>query len=325
MLAPANHALPMEASTAQLQRLLAWYHDAGVDVAVQEVARNYMQRPLASSPSAMAGGEVMPAALALAEPAPTPYHAAPVAALPQNAAMAVPRPRSAPAGGLGGGMGSPAAAAAEAAALAEKATTLDALFDAIRGFEGCSIKRTAMHTVIADGNPAAPVLFIGEAPGAEEDKRGIPFCGASGQLLDRMLASIGLDRTNVYISNTVYWRPPGNRQPNKEELMICAPFVRRLIQLVAPKLIVAVGGTASSALLQTEQGITKLRGKPHRYPAGALANADQTAGEGGDGLPCFVLFHPSYLLRQPAHKALAWRDLLQIRAWMAQNGLISAS
>jgi DNA polymerase len=199
-----------------------------------------------------------------------------------------------------------AAAIAEARRLADEATTIEALEAAVRGFEGCAIKRTATKTVFCDGNRQAGLMLIGEAPGAQEDAQGIPFCGPSGWLLDKMFAAIGYDRTSFYITNTVFWRPPGNRQPNAEELAICKPFVERHIALIDPKLLVLVGGTAAKAVLGTETGVTRLRGKAYSYRT-PYADKDY---------PVAVIYHPSYLLRQPAQKRATWGDLLAIKMQM---------
>jgi uracil-DNA glycosylase family 4 len=194
----------------------------------------------------------------------------------------------------------------DAKALAAKATTLDELEASIRGFEGCALKRTARNTVFADGNRKSKILLIGEAPGEKEDAQGIPFCGPSGALLDKMLGSIGLDRTKCLITNTIYWRPPGNRQPSPEEVLLCKPFVEKSIELVDPALIILVGGTAAKTILGTDQGISRLRGRKFTF----------TNPTGGKTHPAALIFHPSYLLRQPAHKRLAWHDLLMIEQWL---------
>jgi len=251
--------------------LLQWYIDAGVDEAIQEEPRNYF----------VAASAAMQAAPALSAAVPVPAaHPKPV--LPPSLAGAV----------------------AEARKLADAAETLADLEKAVREFEGCSIKRTAKNTVFSDGNPAAKLMLIGEAPGAQEDIQGIPFCGPSGWLLDKMLASIGIDRTSAYITNTLFWRPPGNRQPNTEELAICQPFVERHIALIDPALLVLVGGTAAKAVLGTEQGITRLRGKNYAY---RTPYRDKE-------YPVSIVYHPSYLLRQPAQKRATWQDLLAIKA-----------
>jgi DNA polymerase len=204
---------------------------------------------------------------------------------------------------------SPRNAASEAEKLAIASKTLDELHDAIRCFEGCSLKRGASSTVLMDGNPSSDLLLIGEAPGAEEDRQGIPFCGPSGKLLDKMLGSIGRDRTTSCITNMIYWRPPGNRKPSTEEILICQSFVWRHIALIRPKLVVLVGGTAASGLLDTQLGITRLRGKPYSL---TIPSQFLEQGEPAE-IPAQVLFHPSFLLRQPNYKRLAWQDLLSIR------------
>ncbi len=189
----------------------------------------------------------------------------------------------------------------EAARLAAQCDTLDALYEAINSFDGCALKRTASNTVIYDGVTTSNVMIIGEAPGREEDIQGIPFCGPSGQLLDKMLAAIGLSRSeNCYITNVLFWRPPGNRKPNPEELAMLAPFVNRHIHLFAPALILVMGGTAAGSLLQETRGITRIRGRLYHY------ETEQEATP----IPVIPTYHPSYLLRQPGHKRLAWQDLL---------------
>ncbi|MGB8842162.1 MAG: uracil-DNA glycosylase [Aliidongia sp.] len=198
----------------------------------------------------------------------------------------------------------PPAAVAQARASAAAATTLDELRAAISAFDGCALRRTAINTVFADGIAQSRIMFIGEAPGADEDRIGRPFVGASGQLLDRMLATIGLDRTrNAYITNVLFWRPPGNRKPTEAEIAICRPFVERHIALVDPLFIVLVGGTASAALLPGSAGITKARG---HWAAVTI-----------DGLPrpvqAIPMYHPSFLLRSPDRKRESWIDLLTIR------------
>jgi uracil-DNA glycosylase len=192
-----------------------------------------------------------------------------------------------------------AASARETAAACRSVAEIEA---ALRTFDGCALKETALKLCLADGNPGAELMLIGEAPGAEEDRQGKPFVGPSGQLLDRMLATIGLNRTRVYITNSIYWRPPGNRAPTAAEIAACQPFLERQIELIRPKLIVFVGGIAARGLLGVKEGVTKLRGRRLLYP---LAD--------GSTVPAMVMFHPAYLLRQPSHKRLAWRDLLAIR------------
>jgi DNA polymerase len=207
----------------------------------------------------------------------------------------------------GGSAPSPslAAAIAEARAAADAAADLASLERAVRSFNGCSLKKTATTTVFADGVAASRVMFIGEAPGADEDRNGVPFCGVSGQLLDKMLGFIGLKRKeNFYITNALFWRPPGNRQPTPEELAICRPFVEKHIALVNPKLLVLVGGTATQSLLNDPRGITRLRGQRFDYKNDYMQLRVTTQ----------VMYHPSYLLRQPMAKRQTWADLLAIKA-----------
>ncbi len=171
----------------------------------------------------------------------------------------------------------------------------------ILDFDGCALKKTATNLVFADGNPAAQVMLIGEAPGADEDRQGKPFVGQSGKLLNKMLASIGLNRNTVYITNILPWRPPGNRTPTDHEIVQCMPFVRRHIALIKPTYIVTLGGIAAKSLLDTNTGIMRLRGQWKTY------NKD------GLNIPVLPIFHPAFLLRTPAHKREAWQDLLSLK------------
>ena len=190
-----------------------------------------------------------------------------------------------------------------ARALAEAATTLAELRAALERFEGCPLKKAAKNLVFADGNPAADLMFVGEAPGRDEDERGLPFVGVSGRLLDRMVASIGLDRTrNFYLTNILCWRPPGNRTPTDAEVSLFLPFARRHIALARPRHVVLLGGTAAKALLGAREGITRLRGRWHRLEI-----------EGLGTVPALATLHPAYLLRQPSAKREAWQDLLTLR------------
>ncbi|RDE10597.1 uracil-DNA glycosylase [Pelagibacterium lacus] len=186
--------------------------------------------------------------------------------------------------------------------LAAGATSLDALRAMLERFDGCGLKLRATNLVFADGNPEAEIMLVGEAPGREEDLQGKPFVGRSGQLLDRMLKAIGLDRTKVYIANTVPWRPPGNRTPSPAEVAVCLPFLYRQIELVAPKVLVALGGASASTLFETDTGITRLRGQWRELTVG------------NHTMRAVATLHPAYLLRQPAAKKLAWQDLLAIQA-----------
>lgn len=193
---------------------------------------------------------------------------------------------------------------AEAESLARGATTLEALKLAIDGFDGCPLKAGANKTVVFDGVQGAPVMVIGEGAGGREDKVGLPFVGKAGELLDKMLAAISLDRkSNTFITNVTYWRPPGNRNPTPDELLVCRPFVDRMIELNAPKLILAVGGVSAKTLLHSKTGIMKLRGQWTEY-----------ATPSGFAAPMLATFHPAYLLRRPEDKSRAWRDLLELQS-----------
>jgi DNA polymerase len=198
----------------------------------------------------------------------------------------------------------------DAMALAAAATSLAELKTAMEAFEGCSLKRSAANTVFADGTPQGRVLFIGEAPGRDEDRIGKPFVGRAGQLLDKMLASIGLDRTrNAYITNVINWRPPDNRDPTPEEATICLPFLRRHIELADPGVIVLLGAVAARHVMGISEGIMKSRGRWQEYNVA------------GRMVPIMPTLHPAYLLRQPAHKKLAWRDLQAVAIRMQSLGL----
>ncbi len=191
----------------------------------------------------------------------------------------------------------------DACAAAANAGTIEELKAAVAGFDGCALKKTATNLVFGDGNPKAKIVLIGEGPGAEEDRQGVPFVGPSGLLLDKMLASIGLDRDSVYISNTVFWRPPGNRTPTSGETALCLPFVERLMELIDPEILITLGGPAAKAMLAETAGIGRLRGKWYTYSTPKLSRPVQAT----------ALFHPAYLLRSPDHKREAWHDLLMIR------------
>jgi uracil-DNA glycosylase len=196
----------------------------------------------------------------------------------------------------------PDAAALEASDLARKAGSLAELRDLMASFEGCALKATASKLCFADGNPKARLMLVGEAPGAEEDRAGVPFVGRSGQLLDRMLGAIGLKReTDVYIANVVPWRPPGNRTPTQQEVAICLPFIQRQIALVDPDILLCIGGPSAQALLGFS-GILASRGKWTEYDTGQRR------------IRAIATLHPAYLLRQPLQKRLAWRDLRALKA-----------
>ena len=190
--------------------------------------------------------------------------------------------------------------------IATSCHNLEELRHAVEEFTGCELKKYAKNTVFSDGNPQAEIMLIGEAPGANEDLQGIPFCGASGKLLDKMLAAINLDRESIYITNTVFWRPPGNRQPTHQEAEICRPFVEKHIALISPKIIVLVGGIAASSILGCTIGISKVRGQFYEYQNQYIEKPITTT----------AIFHPAYLMRQPKQKKLAWEDLQKIRDFL---------
>jgi len=270
-----------------IEQLIDWYAAMGVDEAIGEIAVDRLAAPSAKT------SDIAPAP-ALPSPAAIP------AAIP---ATSLPIPVSAPPAARPGAtmaLGEQLLAARRAAAAAE---TLDALRAAVEGFDGCSLKATATHTVFADGNPAAPLMLIGEAPGADEDRLGRPFVGASGQLLDRMLATIGIDRSSAYITNILFWRPPGNRKPTEAEVAVCRPFVERHIALVNPRVVILVGGTASAALVPGSEGITRLRGRWF----------DLSVNGVNETFTAMAMYHPSFLLRSPERKRDAWADLLSLK------------
>ncbi len=192
--------------------------------------------------------------------------------------------------------------------IAARAPDLAALEAAVAKFEGCPLRKTAKNLCFARGNTEAQLMLIGEAPGRDEDLHGEPFVGRAGQLLDRMLAAIGLGRNDVYITNVVYWRPPGNRTPTPQEVQACHPFLQRQIELVNPEMLVLLGGSAAKQLLGTDQGIMKLRGKWKSYDVL------------GRAIPTMATLHPAYLLRNPLAKRQAWQDLLAIKAALAKSG-----
>ncbi|KAA2213625.1 uracil-DNA glycosylase [Pseudoroseomonas oryzae] len=242
----------------------------------------------------------------------TPERQAPEAAAAPGAAPAQPAPARAAAARRAPPPMAPALIPAlrDTHALAAAAGSLEALREAVRGLE-TPLRDTATNLVFADGNPASPLMLIGEAPGAEEDRLGRPFVGASGQLLDRMLASIGLDRTQqnpaqaVYITNILPWRPPGNRNPTDAEVNLFLPMVIRHIALVRPRHVLMLGGVSAKALLRRREGITRLRGRWHELPGDDTLEIPAT--------PAMASWHPAYLLRNPAAKRDAWADLLLLR------------
>jgi DNA polymerase len=283
-----------------LEELLAWSLAMGADEAIGDVAVDRFAESERRAQALAAARQ--PAA---ARPAP----AKPVAVAPQSPLQAPSQPSSQPpapvaprAAPLVDGLAA-TIEAARAAAMA--AGDLAALRDAVMAFDGCALKKTATNTVFADGVPEGGLMLIGEAPGADEDRLGKPFVGVSGQLLDRMLAAIGRSRqTDTYITNVLFWRPPGNRKPTESEIAICRPFVERHIALVRPRLLVLVGGTASAAMLPGSPGITRLRGQWLSLEVNGLPEPVQA----------IAMYHPSFLLRSPERKREAWGDLLSIKS-----------
>jgi uracil-DNA glycosylase len=198
---------------------------------------------------------------------------------------------------------------AKAKALAQSCKNLEELRQAVENFDGCNLKKMATNTVFCDGNPNSKVMVIGEAPGNHEDLQGIPFCGDSGKVLDEMLRAINLTRKeNFYISNVIFWRPPGNRRPTDEELAICKPFVERHIQLVNPEVLLLVGATSMTAVLGITDPVSQIRGKFMDFSPKFLDRTIKT----------FTIFHPSYLMRQPAKKKIAWQDMLALEKFLKE-------
>jgi uracil-DNA glycosylase len=271
-------------ATKDARELIAFYLDSGADALIGEepVDRMAEERP---------------------RPAATPAPPAP----PPNRKMAEPtgkktEPRvlyqtAVPA--------SPEAAAMAAREAARSAGTLDELRALLEKFEGCALRSTATQLVFADGNPQGRVMFVGEAPGHDEDVIGRPFVGRSGKLLDLMMAAIGLDRTQVYIVNVVPWRPPGNRTPTPQETAICLPFIRRQIELANPDIVVCLGGPAMQTLLGIKEGITRARGRWYPFDTGTRE------------VRALATFHPAFLLRSPLQKRFAWRDFLALKKALA--------
>ena len=269
----------------ELEAALRWQIEAGADEAIGDAPVDRY------------------AASALARAAPAADKAAPAAPRPAAERPSSPPPAAPP-------LATPDAIGQGARAMAAEAGDLAALRAALEAFDGCALKQTATNLVFGDGNPDARIMFVGEAPGADEDRQGLPFVGVSGQLLDRMLAWIGLDRTGFYITNMLFWRPPGNRSPTQAEVAACLPFVERLVALVDPEIMVMVGGASAKTLLGRAEGIGKLRGRWFKYE-----NAFMTRP-----IPALATFHPAYLLRSPSAKRPAWQDLLTIKAKLAELG-----
>jgi uracil-DNA glycosylase len=259
-----------------VQQLLAFYLEAGVDCALGDEPVDRLAEPDSVPVAAAAPREIVPARASREIPA---------------AMAAVPRADIALA---------PDEAISSAREAARTAPSLEALRQLLESFDGCALKHTATRLVFADGNPQARVMFVGEAPGRDEDIEGLPFVGRSGKLLDRMIAAIGLDRSKAYIANVIPWRPPGNRTPTPQETQICLPFIRRQIELVNPDVLVTLGNPSTQTLLSTRDGIMKTRGKWFDYDTGTRT------------IRAIATFHPAYLLRSPSYKRMTWQDLLAI-------------
>ncbi len=228
---------------------------------------------------------------------------------PQPATVAAVAPSAAPARPAISALAQTSVAACKnARELCEKATSLDELKQLVNSFEGCALKFNAKSTVFGSGNPQAEILIIGEAPGADEDRLGLPFVGRSGHLLDKMLAAIGVNRESVYITNILPWRPPGNRTPTDGEVAVCLPFLKRQIELIKPQVLLLLGGSAANAVLDNAEPISKMRGKWYEYKL-----PDKTV------VQALASFHPAFLLRNSAQKAKAWADFLRILKKLKEN------
>jgi uracil-DNA glycosylase len=270
---PQTTAMPPDPAPT-VQQLLAFYLEAGVDCALGDEPVNRLADP-----------ETAP------EPRAAVAHQPPPRAAPLPPPVAAPRAEATVA---------PDVAINSAREAARTAPTLEALRNLLENFDGCALKHTATKLVFADGNPQARVMFVGEAPGRDEDIEGLPFVGRSGKLLDRMIAAIGLDRSKAYIANVIPWRPPGNRTPTPQETQICLPFIQRQIELVNPDVLVTLGNPSTQALLQTREGIMRTRGKWLDYDTGTRS------------IRAIATFHPAYLLRSPSYKRMSWQDLRAI-------------
>jgi uracil-DNA glycosylase len=271
---PQATAMPPDPAPT-VQQLLAFYLEAGVDCALGDEPVNRLADP-----------EAAPEPRASVAHQPTP-----------RAAPTLPPPAAAP---RADATVAPDVAINSAREAARTAPTLDALRQLLENFDGCALRHTATRLVFSDGNPQARVMFVGEAPGRDEDIEGLPFVGRSGKLLDRMMSAIGLDRSKAYIANVIPWRPPGNRTPTPQETQICLPFIQRQIELVNPDVLVTLGNPSTQTLLQTREGIMRTRGKWLDYDTGTRT------------IRAIATFHPAYLLRSPSYKRMSWQDLRAI-------------
>lgn len=300
-------------NTSILTSLLAWYRETGADEAIGDNPIDWMahgpsapgaaiREKLKTVPAVAVSGPATAGALSSRPTAVTPQaphlpprQAPPRPAPPRPSAQLAPAARAFPAS-------SPDVSQQAARTAAAAVTSLAGLEAALQSFDGCGLKATAKNLCLYRGAERARVMMIGEAPGRDEDLAGKPFVGPAGQLLDRMLASIGLSEANVHITNIVYWRPPGNRTPTPQEAIVCRPFLDRQVALVEPDFVIPLGGAAAKHILDVSEGIMRLRGRW------------QSAVIGGRTLQVLPTLHPAYLLRTPAAKRLAWRDLLLLKA-----------
>jgi uracil-DNA glycosylase family 4 len=272
-----------------VQQLLAFYLEAGVDCALTDEPVNRL-----SDPDIIPG----PRETTLAKPPRTTP-----AAIPGSIPAARGEPMAVPEAAIQ----SAREAARAAGHPGRPPPTLEVLRALLENFDGCALKSTATRLVFADGNPQARIMFVGEAPGREEDIEGLPFVGRSGKLLDRMISAIGLDRSSAYIANVIPWRPPGNRTPTPQETQLCLPFIQRQIELVNPDVLVTLGNPSTQTLLSTREGIMKTRGRWFEYDTGTRV------------IRALATFHPAYLLRSPSYKRLAWQDLRAIAKALEQG------
>ena len=276
------------------RELLTFYLEAGVDALLGETPVDHLaaETPAAAGPATttLDSAPVSPATSRVPTSRPPLTRAAQPPVTPPIAPLA------------------PDTAVMAARDAARSAASLDELRAIMQGFTGCALRVTATQLVFADGNPQARVMFVGEAPGRDEDLAGLPFVGRSGKLLDRMLKAIGLDRTSAYIANIIPWRPPGNRTPTPQESQICLPFILRQIELANPDVLVCMGGPSSQTLLGYTDAIRRTRGKWVAFNTGTRE------------IRAIATFHPAYLLRSPLEKRHAWRDFLAIKQALAQHG-----
>lgn len=276
-------SLPSPEPRPSARELLAFYVEAGVDCALLDAPVDRLAEP----------DIVPPAGESVAAPVSSPQ-------ILRRTEPAAPRTTAAP-------PPAPDVAIVSAREAARTAPTLDALRALMDDFDGCPLKATATRLVFADGNPKARVMFVGEAPGRDEDLSGLPFVGRSGKLLDQMIAAIGLDRTTAYIANVIPWRPPGNRDPSPQETQICLPFIKRQIELVNPDVLVCLGKPSSQAVLNLKDGIMRMRGRWYDYDTGTRK------------IRAMATFHPAYLLRQPIYKRMAWQDLRSVAKALTEH------